>query len=99
LTGKAKSHEGKKDANDAHGSRRLRWFVALPGLGLFLCDSVVARLDCWQAQLPAVIEFANVAGMQEGQWFDIVALMWALFQLSDPEQMALKSIWKLPQLT
>jgi len=37
----------------------------------------------WLRLLSAVatqpIEFANVAGMQEGQWFDIAALMWHYF--------------------
>jgi len=42
-----------------------------------------------------VIEFANVAGMQEGQWFDIVALCGHYFSYPGA---ALKSIWKL-QLT
>jgi len=35
---------------------------------------MVARLD-GKRSYTTVIEFANVAGMQEGQWFDIVALM------------------------
>jgi len=47
--------------------------LLLLGLGLFL-GVILCLLDCWQSSYTAVIEFANVAGMQEGQWFDIVAL-------------------------